>query len=99
MFGSFGDAPGGVSEELQELMYSFGVEYWYNKQFAVRAGHFNEHQLKGNRKYITLGLGLRYSTFGLNFSYIVPTSSQRNPLDNTLRFSLTFDFDGNGNNE
>ncbi len=95
MFGSFGDAPGGASEEMQELMYSFGVEYWYNEQFAVRVGHFNEHSLKGNRKYITLGLGLRYSVFGLNFSYIVPTSNQRNPLDNTLRFSLSFDFDGN----
>ncbi len=95
MFGSFGDAPGGFSEEMTELMYSVGVEYWYNDQFALRAGHFNEHQCKGNRKYITLGLGLRYSVFGLNFSYIVPTSNQRNPLDNTLRFSLTFDFDGN----
>lgn len=96
MFGSFGDAPGGFSEEMQELMYSVGLEYWYNNQFAVRAGYFNEHRLKGNRKFLTLGLGLHYSIFGLNFSYIVPTSSQRNPLDNTLRFSLTFDFDGKG---
>ncbi len=93
MFGSFGDAPGGFKEEMQELMYSFGAEYWYNEQFAVRLGHFNEHRCKGNRKYLTLGLGLRYSVFGLNFSYIVPTSNQRNPLDNTLRFSLTFDFE------
>ncbi|MGB0839151.1 MAG: type IX secretion system outer membrane channel protein PorV [Chitinophagales bacterium] len=92
MFGSFADAPGGGSEELKELMYSFGVEYWYNDQFAVRAGHFNEHSDKGNRKYVTLGLGLRYTTFGLNFSYILPTTNQRNPLDNTLRFGLTFDF-------
>lgn len=96
MFGSFADAPGGFSEEMQELMYSVGLEYWYNKQFAVRAGYFNEHRLKGNRKFLTLGLGLRYSVFGFNFSYIVPTTSQRNPLDNTLRFSLTFDFDGKG---
>ncbi len=93
IFGSFSDAPGGFSEEMQELMYSFGLEYWYNEQFSVRAGHFNEHRCKGNRKFITLGLGLRYSVFGLNFSYIVPTSTQRHPLDNTLRFSLTFDFD------
>jgi hypothetical protein len=96
MFGSFGDAPGGFSEEMQELMYSVGLEYWYNKQFAVRAGYFNEHRLKGNRKFLTLGVGLRYSVFGLNFSYIVPTTSQRNPLDNTLRFALTFDFNGAG---
>jgi hypothetical protein len=94
MFGSFSDAPGGASEELQELMYSFGLEYWYKEQFSLRLGHFNEHRLKGNRKYLTVGLGLRYSVFGLNFSYIIPTSNQRNPLDNTLRFSLTFDFDG-----
>ena len=96
MFGSFGDAPGGFSEEMQELMYSIGLEYWYNKQFAVRAGYFNEHRLKGNRKFLTVGVGLRYSVFGLNFSYIVPTTSQRNPLDNTLRFALTFDFNGDG---
>jgi hypothetical protein len=93
MFGSFGDAPGGFKEEMQELMYSVGAEYWYNNQFAVRLGHFNEHKFKGNRKYLTLGVGLRYSTFGFNFAYIVPVSNQRNPLDNTLRFSLTFDFD------
>lgn len=95
MFGSFGDAPGGGSEELQELMYSVGVEYWYNNQFAIRAGHFNEHRLKGNRKYVNLGLGLKYNVFGLNFSYLISTSSTpNNPLENTLRFSLTFDFDG-----
>ena len=56
MFGSFGDAPGGFSEEMQELMYSIGLEYWYNKQFAVRAGYFNEHRLKGNRKFLTVGI-------------------------------------------
>lgn len=92
MFGSFGDAPGGFSEELQELMFSIGAEYWYNDRFAVRLGHFNEHALKGNRKYITAGIGLKYSVFGLNFSYIVPASSTPSPLDNTLRFQLNFDF-------
>jgi len=92
MFGSFGDATGGFSEELRELMYSVGVEYWYDKQFAVRAGYYSEHKTKGNRKFLTVGLGLRYNIFGLDFSYLVPASSQRNPLDNTLRFTLTFDF-------
>lgn len=92
ILGSFSDAPGGFSEELSELMYSAGLEYWYDQQFAVRAGYFNEHSTKGNRKYFTVGLGLRYNVFGLDFSYLVPTSNQRNPLDNTLRFSLSFDF-------
>ncbi|MBV8254272.1 MAG: type IX secretion system outer membrane channel protein PorV [Chitinophaga sp.] len=93
MFTSFGDAPGGFKEELQELMYSTGVEYWYNKQFAVRAGYFNENKNKGNRKYFTAGVGIKYDIFGLNFSYLVPSGSgiQRNPLSNTLRFTLTFD--------
>ncbi len=92
MINSFGDAPGGFSEELRELMYSIGLEYWYNNQFAVRAGYFNEHSTKGGRKYFTVGLGLRYNVFGLDFSYLVPSSNQRNPLDNTLRFTLSFDF-------
>ena len=92
IFTSFGDAPEGFSEELKEFMYSFGVEYWYDQQFAVRAGYYNEHAQKGNRKFFTVGLGLKYNIFGLNFSYLVPTTNQRNPLDNTLRFSLLFDF-------
>jgi len=93
MFSSFGDAPGGFKEELQELMYSVGMEYWYNQQFAVRAGYFNENKNKGNRKYFTAGIGVKYDVFGLNFSYLVPSGSgiQRNPLSNTLRFTLTFD--------
>jgi hypothetical protein len=91
VFKSFGDAPDGFSEELKELMYSVGVEYWYDKMFAVRAGYYSEARTKGNRRYLTLGLGVKYSFAGLNFSYLVPTSSQRNPLDNTLRFSLIFD--------
>lgn len=92
IFSSFGDAPEGFEEELRELMFSFGVEYWYDNQFAVRAGYFNEHIQKGGRKFLTLGLGLKYNIFGLNFSYLVPTTNQQNPLDNTLRFSLLFDF-------
>ena len=92
IFSSFSDAPEGFNEELRELQYSVGAEYWYDKQFAVRAGYFHEHIQKGNRKFFTVGLGLKYNIFGMNFSYLVPTTNQRNPLDNTLRFSLLFDF-------
>ena len=93
VFSSFGDAPGGFGEEMRELMYSIGMEYWYNKQFAVRFGHYNEHKTKGNRKFFTVGLGIRYNIFNINFSYLIPAAAaQRNPLDNTLRFSLIFDF-------
>ena len=93
IFGSFGDAPNGFKEELRELMYSVGVEYWYNKQFAFRAGYYYEHPTKGNRQFLTAGLGLKYNVFGLNVSYLVPTSNQRSPLDNTLRFTLVFHLD------
>ncbi len=92
MFGSFSDAPGGFKEEFQELSFSLGTEYWYDQQFALRAGFFYEHPNKGNRKYITLGAGLRYNVFGLDFSYLIPLE-QRNPLENTLRFTLVFNFD------
>ncbi|HPF00147.1 MAG TPA: type IX secretion system outer membrane channel protein PorV [Bacteroidales bacterium] len=92
MFGSFSDAPGGFKEEVQELSFSLGTEYWYDQQFALRAGFFYEHPNKGNRKYITLGAGLRYNVFGLDFSYLIPLE-QRNPLENTLRFTLVFNFD------
>lgn len=93
IFTSFGDAPGGTAEEFAEVMWSVGIEYWYNKQFAVRFGHYNEHQFKGNRKFFTVGLGIRYKIFNINFSYLIPSQAgQRNPLDNTLRFSLIFDF-------
>jgi hypothetical protein len=88
---SFGDAPGGFKEEMREFIYSVGMEYWYNKMFSVRAGYFNEHATKGNRKYFTLGAGIRYNVFGLDFAYLIPTA-QRHPLENTLRFTLTFDF-------
>ncbi len=92
MFGSFADAPGGFREELNEITYAAGIEYWYDDQFALRGGYFHEHETKGNRKYFTLGLGLKYNVFGLDFSYIIPVM-QRSPLENVLRFSLTFDFD------
>ena len=96
IFKSFGDAPGGLTEELQEINLSVGVEYWYNKQFALRAGYFYEHENKGNRKFLTAGAGLRLNVFALDFSYLLPT--QRNhPLENTLRFTLSFDVDAFGN--
>lgn len=94
MLGSFGDAPGGAQEELQELMYSLGVEYWYNERYALRLGHYSEHQYKGNRQYATVGLGLKYKAFGLNASYLIPTNKMEGnaPLNNTMRLSLLFDF-------
>lgn len=92
IFQSFGDAPGGYKEELKEINYSVGFEYWYAKTFAVRAGYFNESKTKGNRKFFTAGIGLRYNVFGLDMAYLIPIT-QRNPLQNTLRFTLTFDFD------
>lgn len=99
-FSSFGDAPGGFSEELKEFTISTGMEYSYNNQFALRAGYFYENKYKGNRRYFTTGVGIKYNVFELNFSYLVPSGSgiQQNPLSNTLRFSLVFNFD-NTNNE
>ena len=93
-FSSLGDAPGGVKEEIKEFQASVGAEYWYNNQFALRAGYFYEDKTKGNRKYFTLGAGLKYNVFGLNFSYIIPSGSgiNQNPLSNTLRFGIVFDF-------
>ncbi len=101
-FSSFGDAPDGFSEELKEFQVSLGTEFWYMNQFALRAGYFYENPSKGNRKYFTLGAGLKYNTFGLNFSYLLPSGNgvNRNPLSNTLRFSLIFDFgEGAGTTE
>jgi hypothetical protein len=100
-FGSFGDAPGGGKEELKEIQISAGAEYWYMDQFALRAGYFYEDKTKGNRKYFTLGAGLKYNVFGLNFSYIVPSGNgiNQNPLSNTLRFGIVFDFNGENNTE
>lgn len=93
-FGSFGDA-GGIGNEIKEVQASLGGEYSYNDQFAFRAGYFYENKFKGNRKYFTLGFGLKYNVFGLNFSYLIPSGAgvNRNPLSNTLRFSLIFDLD------
>jgi len=93
IFSSWGDAPNGFSEELQEFTWALGAEYWYNDQFAVRAGYYNEHQNKGNRKYLTAGLGVKYNVFGLDFSYLVATNGNQNPLNNTFRFTLSFDID------
>jgi hypothetical protein len=89
---SWYDAPGGFSEEMKEFYIGAGVEYAYDKKFFVRGGYFYEHATKGNRKYFTLGAGFKYNVFALDFSYLIPTS-QRNPMQNTLRFTLVFDFD------
>ncbi|MEN8120335.1 MAG: type IX secretion system outer membrane channel protein PorV [Bacteroidota bacterium] len=89
MWQSFYDAPGGTTEELREINISTGLEYWYNQKFALRTGYFHEHATKGNRKYFTVGLGLKLNVFQLDFAYLI-TTQQRNPLENTLRFSLTF---------
>ena len=91
-FGSFTDAPNGFSEELQELMFSFGAEYLYQEKFAVRVGYFTEHRNKGNRKYFTAGVGLTYQVFGFDFSYLVPQQKDH-PLAETLRLSFQFNMD------
>jgi len=93
IFQSFSDAPGGMSEELREIMWSIGAEYAYNNQFFVRGGYYNEDQYKGNRKYFTAGAGFKLNVFQLDVGYVISTS-QSNPLDQTLRFSLSFDLFG-----
>jgi len=105
IFQSFWDAPGVASdplnpdnrsrgkEEWREINWSFGLEYWYAKQFALRAGYFHEDATKGNRKFFTVGLGLKLKVFSLDFSYLIPVN-QKNPLEHTLRFTLSFDFEG-----
>jgi len=95
IFQSFGDAPGGFSEEMREINFSVGTEYWYDDQFAVRAGYFNEHNTKGGRKFFTFGSGVKYNVFALDFSYLINASraiNGNNPLANTMRFTLIFDF-------
>jgi len=92
MFGSFTDAPDGAKEELKEVMIGSGIEYWYKELFAVRGGYFWEHYDKGDRKYFTMGVGLRYNIFGIDFAYLVP-QRREHPLAETLRFSLHFNFD------
>jgi hypothetical protein len=93
-FSSFGDAPGGFAEELKEYSFSVGGEYTYQEQFSIRAGYFYEDKNKGNRQHFSLGAGFKSSNLGINFSYIIPSGSgvNRNPLSNTMRFSLIFDF-------
>lgn len=91
MFGSFTDAPDGASEEFKEVMIGTGIEYWYKNLFAVRGGYFYEHYDKGDRKYFTMGLGLKYNVFGVDFAYLVPMEREH-PLAETLRFTLKFDF-------
>lgn len=92
IFGSFSDAPGGFKEELQEFTISTGAEYWYNKQFALRAGYFYEAQNKGNRKFFTAGVGVKMNIAAIDFSYVIPVQ-RNNPLANTIRFTLLFDVD------
>jgi hypothetical protein len=101
MIRSFWDAPGVpmddgtrsvFREEMHEITYSIGIEYWYREQFAIRGGYFNEHETKGNRKFFTAGVGIRLNVFGLDFSYLIPVK-QNNPLANTIRFTLAFEFD------
>ena len=95
IFQSFGDAPGGFNEEFREINFSLGTEYWYADQFAIRAGYFNEHDTKGGRKFFTFGSGVKYNVFSLDFSYLINASRSingSNPLANTMRFTLIFDF-------
>ncbi|RXR17884.1 type IX secretion system outer membrane channel protein PorV [Flavobacterium amnicola] len=92
IFKSFGDAPDGFSEELKEVNYGAGLEYWYQDSFAFRTGYFNESKEKGARKFATLGAGFKYSAITLDVSYLFSISKIKNPLENTLRFSLTFNF-------
>ena len=93
IFKSFGDAPGGFKEELQEVSWSLGGEYTYNDKFSLRAGYHHESETKGNRKYFTVGAGFKMSAFSLDAGYVIATAKS-NPLDQTLRFTLTFDMDG-----
>ena len=93
IFKSFGDAPGGFKEELQEVSWSLGGEYVYNDKFAIRAGYHHESETKGNRKYFTVGAGFKMSAFLLDAGYVIATAKS-NPLDQTLRFTLSFDMDG-----
>ena len=93
IFKSFGDAPGGFKEELREITWSFGAEYSYNQQFFLRAGYFYENQYKGNRQYFGFGAGFSLNVIRIDAAYMIATA-QSSPLDQTLRFSLSFDMDG-----
>lgn len=94
MFSSFNDAPGGFKEELQEFNWAASLEYSYNNVLFLRGGYFHESPMKGDRQHLTLGAGLKYNAFGLDFSYLIPVSKMNNALENTLRFGLTWDFGG-----
>jgi len=96
MFQSFGDAPGGFSEEINEFTYSIGAEYTYQDAFAFRLGYFNEHETKGARKFFALGAGFKYTVVNIDVSYLLSASKVPSPLENTLRFSLSFNLGGNG---
>lgn len=91
IFGSFNDAPGGFKEEIKEINIAAGMEYWYNQQFAFRAGYFYESPKKGNRRYFTLGAGLKYNVFNIDIAYLL-ANTQKSPLANTLRFTMLFNF-------
>ncbi len=93
IFGSFTDATGGFKEEIREVMTSMGAEYWYNNTFAGRLGYFYEATDKGNRKYLTAGVGFRHQTFGVDVAYLVPTNQRENALAETIRFTIMFNFD------
>ena len=95
IFKSFNDAPDGISEELKEFTWALGAEYWYQDSFALRLGYFNENEFKGARKFFTLGAGFKYNVVKIDVSYLFSASKVRNPLENTLRFSLTFNFGEN----
>ena len=90
VFQSFGDAPDGFSEELQEMTWALGAEYRYQEAFMFRTGYFNESDVKGFRKFFTLGAGFRYRSAQIDLSYLFSTSQITNPIENSLRFSLTF---------
>lgn len=96
IFGSFSDAPGGFKEEIREINIAAGIEYWYNQQFALRTGYFYESPTKGNRRYFTLGAGLKYNVFNIDIAYLV-ANVQKSPLANTLRFTMLFNFGAPGN--
>ena len=91
MFSSFGDAPGGFSEELKEFTYALGAEYFYNNAFALRTGYFHESEDKGNRQFFTLGGGFKTNALNIDLSYLINASDVNNPLENSLRFSVSFD--------
>ena len=98
LFQSFYDAPDGFSEEVKEIAYSIGAEYTYADQFSVRSGYFHESEMKGNRKYYSVGAGVKYNYFNLDFAYLIPASGRNNPMANTVRFTLTFQMESGNSN-